>query len=89
MIQQSQTNRQSAIGNWQLTIGLYATAALLSLIGLTDALYLAGDYTYDAFPATLEGAVRSGVAAARALIGDFTSRGSAAGAAARDSIHAP
>ena len=40
MIQQSQTNRQSAIGNWQLTIGLYATAALLSLIGLTDALYL-------------------------------------------------
>ena len=56
---------------------------------LTDALYLAGDYTYDAFPATLEGAVRSGVAAARALIGDFTLRGSAAGAAARDSTPVP
>jgi len=56
---------------------------------LTDALYLAGDYTYDAFPATLEGAVRSGFAAARALIGDFTSRGSAAGAAVRDSTPVP
>ena len=56
--------------------------------------YLAGDYTYAAFPATLEAAVRSGTAAARALLADLpapatTPRASAAGAAARDSIHAP
>ncbi len=38
---------------------------------LTSRTYLAGDYTYAAFPATLEAAVRSGVAAARALIRDF------------------
>ena len=33
---------------------------------LADRVYLAGDYTYAAFPATLEAAVRSGVAAAPA-----------------------
>jgi monoamine oxidase len=37
---------------------------------LTGRVYLAGDYTYPAFPATLEAAVRSGVAAARAVIAD-------------------
>jgi squalene-associated FAD-dependent desaturase len=37
---------------------------------LTGRVYLAGDYTYPAFPATLEAAVRSGVAAARAIIAD-------------------
>jgi squalene-associated FAD-dependent desaturase len=46
--------------------------------------YLAGDYTDPAFPATLEAATRSGVAAAEALIGDR-----AGGAAARDSTRAP
>lgn len=38
---------------------------------LTDRTYLAGDYTYAAFPATLEAAVRSGIAAARALVHDI------------------
>jgi hypothetical protein len=37
---------------------------------LTGRVYLAGDYTYPAFPATLEAAVRSGVAAARAVVAD-------------------
>jgi monoamine oxidase len=37
---------------------------------LTAGIYLAGDYTDDAFPATLEAAVRSGRAAAIQLIGD-------------------
>ena len=37
---------------------------------LAGRIYLAGDYTYDAFPATLEAAVRSGVAAARAVMHD-------------------
>ena len=46
--------------------------------------YLAGDYTDPVFPATLEAATRSGVAAARALIAD-----GAAGAAARGSTRAP
>ena len=46
--------------------------------------YLAGDYTDPEFPATLEAATRSGVAAARALIADC-----AAGAAARGSTRAP
>ena len=32
---------------------------------LAERIYLAGDYTYEAFPATLEAAVRSGMAAAR------------------------
>jgi len=32
---------------------------------LAQRIYLAGDYTYEAFPATLEAAVRSGMAAAR------------------------
>lgn len=36
-------------------------------------LYLAGDYTDGPYPATLEGAVRSGEAAAAALISDHTS----------------
>ena len=40
MIQESQTSRQSAIGNRQWTTGLLAGAAALSLLGLTDALYL-------------------------------------------------
>jgi squalene-associated FAD-dependent desaturase len=34
---------------------------------LCNAVYLAGDYTYAEFPATLEAAVRSGLAAARAV----------------------
>jgi squalene-associated FAD-dependent desaturase len=38
---------------------------------LSGRLYLAGDYTYAAFPATLEAAVRSGRAAARALARDL------------------
>ena len=46
--------------------------------------YLAGDYTYGDFPATLEAAVRSGRIAARTLTRDF-----AATAAARGSIRAP
>jgi hydroxysqualene dehydroxylase len=37
---------------------------------LTEGVYLAGDYTDGAFPATLEAAVRSGRAAAMQLIGD-------------------
>jgi squalene-associated FAD-dependent desaturase len=37
---------------------------------LSGRIYVAGDYTYPAFPATLEAAVRSGVAAARAVIAD-------------------
>jgi predicted NAD/FAD-dependent oxidoreductase len=37
---------------------------------LAGRLYLAGDYTYAGFPATLEAAVRSGVDAARALLHD-------------------
>ena len=61
---------------------------------VAQRVYLAGDYTYAAFPATLEAAVRSGTAAARALLADLpapatTPRASAAGAAARDSIRAP
>jgi predicted NAD/FAD-dependent oxidoreductase len=38
---------------------------------LADRVYLAGDYTYAAFPATLEAAVRSGVAAAQAVAEDL------------------
>ena len=38
---------------------------------LAGRIYLAGDYTYAAFPATLEAAVRSGVEAARALMHDL------------------
>lgn len=34
-------------------------------------IYLAGDYAYPEFPATLEAAVRSGVAAARAVLADI------------------
>jgi predicted NAD/FAD-dependent oxidoreductase len=51
---------------------------------LTDRVYLAGDYSYDEFPATLEGAVRSGRIAAARLTRDF-----ATAAAARDSIRVP
>jgi squalene-associated FAD-dependent desaturase len=38
---------------------------------IAERLYLAGDYTDVEFPATLEAAVRSGNAAARAVIADF------------------
>jgi squalene-associated FAD-dependent desaturase len=38
---------------------------------LADRVYLAGDYTCQELPATLEAAVRSGIAAARALSEDF------------------
>ncbi|MGC1817952.1 MAG: FAD-dependent oxidoreductase, partial [Casimicrobiaceae bacterium] len=55
---------------------------------LDGRVYVAGDYTYDAFPATLEAAVRSGLAAARVLAVDLSS-GCAAGAAARGSTRAP
>jgi monoamine oxidase len=37
---------------------------------IAPGVYLAGDYTDPEFPATLEAATRSGVAAARALIAD-------------------
>jgi hydroxysqualene dehydroxylase len=39
---------------------------------LGGRVYLAGDYTYLAFPATLEAAVRSGIAAARAAAADLS-----------------
>jgi hydroxysqualene dehydroxylase len=39
---------------------------------LTGRVYLAGDYTYGAFPATLEAAVRSGRLAAQALMRDLS-----------------
>jgi squalene-associated FAD-dependent desaturase len=51
---------------------------------LTDRVYLAGDYTYDAFPATLEAAVRSGRIAAETLTASC-----GAAAAARDSTRVP
>jgi squalene-associated FAD-dependent desaturase len=51
---------------------------------LSKRIYVAGDYTYAAFPATLEAAVRSGRHAARQLTDAF-----ATGAAARDSTRAP
>lgn len=51
---------------------------------LTERVYVAGDYTYAAFPATLEAAVRSGRIAARQLTDAF-----AADAAARGSTRAP
>jgi predicted NAD/FAD-dependent oxidoreductase len=51
---------------------------------LANGVYLAGDYTYGDFPATLEAAVRSGRIAADAIRRDV-----AATAAARDSIRAP
>ena len=38
---------------------------------IDDGVYLAGDYTDPEFPATLEAATRSGVAAARALIAEI------------------
>lgn len=41
---------------------------------ITRGVYLAGDYTDPEFPATLEAATRSGVAAARALIADRGAR---------------
>lgn len=40
MIQESHRNRQLAIGVWQSAKWLYAVAAVLSLAGLTDAVYL-------------------------------------------------
>jgi squalene-associated FAD-dependent desaturase len=49
-----------------------------------DGLYVAGDYCDGQFPATLESATRSGVAAANELIADF-----AGAAAARGSTRAP
>ena len=52
---------------------------------LDERIYLAGDYTYAAFPATLEAAVRSGRIAAQAL----TRSVGATAAAARGSIRAP
>ena len=55
---------------------------------IAGGIYLAGDYTYDELPATLEAAVSSGMAAARALADDFN-RGCAAASAARDSTRAP
>ena len=51
---------------------------------LSERLYLAGDYTYEAFPATLEAAVRSGRTAAAAVSATY-----GAAAAARGSIPAP
>ena len=51
---------------------------------LAARVYLAGDYTYGDFPATLEAAVRSGRLAAEAVSRDF-----AATAAARGSTRAP
>ena len=51
---------------------------------VSRGVYLAGDYTDPEFPATLEAATRSGVAAARALIAD-----GARASAARGSTRAP
>jgi hypothetical protein len=50
---------------------------------VSRGVYLAGDYTDPEFPATLEAATRSGVAAARAVIADY-----AGAAAARGSTRA-
>ena len=47
---------------------------------LCEGIYLAGDYTYGAFPATLEAAVRSGQIAARALARDRPAEHLASGA---------
>jgi squalene-associated FAD-dependent desaturase len=47
---------------------------------LCEGVYLAGDYTYGAFPATLEAAVRSGRIAARALARDRPAEPLASGA---------
>jgi squalene-associated FAD-dependent desaturase len=49
------------------------TAGLARAVGgrIEPAVYLAGDYTDPEFPATLEAAVRSGVAAARAVLADL------------------
>jgi hypothetical protein len=41
---------------------------------LAPGIYLAGDYVDDQFPATLEAAVRSGIAAAEALLADYPSQ---------------
>jgi squalene-associated FAD-dependent desaturase len=57
-----------------------------------DALYVAGDYCDGSFPATLESATRSGVAAADELIADFAGgviADCATAAAARGSTRAP
>ena len=43
---------------------------------MAERVYLAGDYTYAGFPATLEAAVRSGAAAAAALLRDLPPQGS-------------
>jgi predicted NAD/FAD-dependent oxidoreductase len=42
---------------------------------LAPGVYLAGDYVNDEFPATIEAAVRSGVAAAEAAIADLDVNG--------------
>jgi predicted NAD/FAD-binding protein len=55
---------------------------------LAGRVHLAGDYTYEEFPATLEAAVRSGRAAAAALA-DALRPGCEAAAAARDSTRVP
>ena len=55
---------------------------------LAGRVHIAGDYTYEAFPATLEAAVRSGVAAAGTLAEELRP-GCAAASAARDSTRAP
>ncbi len=55
---------------------------------LAGRVHLAGDYTSEELPATLEAAVRSGSAAATALADDLRS-GCAAGAAARGSTRVP
>jgi hypothetical protein len=52
----------------------YACAPALARPGagrIAPGVYLAGDYTDDEFPATLEAATRSGVAAARAVLADL------------------
>jgi uncharacterized protein with NAD-binding domain and iron-sulfur cluster len=43
---------------------------------LVDGVYLAGDYVDAEYPATLEAAVRSGLAAARAVVNDMAHTGS-------------
>jgi squalene-associated FAD-dependent desaturase len=59
------------IAEKRATYACSPTLARPSCGRLTSGLYLAGDYTYEAFPATLEAAVRSGVEAARALVHDL------------------
>ncbi len=49
---------------------MHAQARALAGPRIAPGVYLAGDYADVEFPATLEAAVRSGIAAARAVLAD-------------------